>query len=696
MKNEKNFDFDKKVPNLNPKKERNNSPKKNINTSKSLVEVEGGNKSNITTQNKNQTIQPTSSPPQFGESNSNNNIEPNDSQYGDEEEEQQDEQLLPDSEMIPYPDFPPEIKQPSVAFGKNFLNGQYESYKNEVSPEIVNGVDNGLNNVLTEIKESILNSDLQINPENGNINSLITALSKEVRREIDIEEAIKRQKIKELEESKNNLQKKITKLDENLKILDSTTRLDGESSGLINPNDRVEENIKKAQLKEIKNTKEMLIKKLEGIDEQVQKLMASEEQVAQMKKLNIKQFLENFERDKTLAEQRAQKYEEDMKKREQKMMNSIMKAKEKKEKEIEIKEKEEEEKRKKALEKIRIRELEKMRERNKENSEKVNYFKTHVNDKPASENEYLFKVLENEYKIREQNEIKKEIMKHRAKMKEGIVTLEEIEEFKKKQKEQELQREAEVEEERKKLKEQWKATKEILPKFESSVMQKIKEEEQKIKEEKEKEEFKKKIKMKEIKNYSEVVSKLFLPKIDENKQKVREERIKNLNARNTIQKHKRKHNRVLLVKPDPQKKRKYNWDVKLTPVDGSLGPIKEDDNKRSRSKSAKHKVPLEKPPDYLTEMRIKKTNEERVSNSSSGHNRSKQWEKMIKNNKNSLIENVEQIKMKAQELEEKAKMKEKLIHANGEINVEMQESVSGMLIDAIKAKLTILENISKK
>ena len=40
-------------------------------------------------------------------------------------------------------------------------------------------------------------------------------------------------------------------------------------------------------------------------------------------------------------------------------------------------------------------------------------------------------------------------------------------------------------------------------------------------------------------------------------------------------------------------------------------------------------------------------------------------------------------------------MKEKLIHANGEINVQMQESVSGMLIDAIKAKLTILENISK-
>ena len=148
---------------------------------------------------------------------------------------------------------------------------------------------------------------MQINSENGNITTLIKTLSKEVKREIDIEEAIKRQKLKELEESKANLQKKITKLDENLKILDSTVGLDGNNS-LVNPSDQVEENIKKSQLKEIKNTKEVLTQKLEGIEEQVQKLMASEEQMAQLKKLNIKQFLDNFEKDKTIAEQKAQKY----------------------------------------------------------------------------------------------------------------------------------------------------------------------------------------------------------------------------------------------------------------------------------------------------------------------------------------------------------------------------------------------------
>lgn len=71
---------------------------------------------------------------------------------------------------------------------------------------------------------------------------------------------------------------------------------------------------------------------------------------------------------------------------------------------------------------------------------------------------------------------------------------------------------------------------------------------------------------------------------------------------------------------------------------------------------------------------------------------------MINNDKYSLIENVEQIKIKAQQLEEQAKMKEKFLQLNGgtEKNPELGENVSNMLIDAIKAKLTILDSISKK
>jgi len=71
---------------------------------------------------------------------------------------------------------------------------------------------------------------------------------------------------------------------------------------------------------------------------------------------------------------------------------------------------------------------------------------------------------------------------------------------------------------------------------------------------------------------------------------------------------------------------------------------------------------------------------------------------MINNDKFSLLENVEQIKIKANMLEQQAKMKEKFLQYNGgaEKNPEIGEDVSNMLIDAIKAKLTILESISKK
>jgi len=71
---------------------------------------------------------------------------------------------------------------------------------------------------------------------------------------------------------------------------------------------------------------------------------------------------------------------------------------------------------------------------------------------------------------------------------------------------------------------------------------------------------------------------------------------------------------------------------------------------------------------------------------------------MINNDKYSLLENVEQIKIKANLLEQQAKMKEKILQLNGgtEKNPEIGEDVSNMLIDAIKAKLTILESISKK
>ena len=189
--------------------------------------------------------------------------------------------------------------------------------------------------------------------------------------------------------------------------------------------------------------------------------MENEEELANMKKLNIKEFLENFEKGKEKAEEMAKKYDEEKRIREQKIMNSIRKSADRREREYEQLKLEEEERKKKELEKIRLRELEIIRERTKGNLDKLNNIRQHVKDKPANVNEYLFKALENKYKEKTEQEIKVEILKHREKMKENNVSLEQIFDFEKKQKELEQKRLAETEEEKRKLKEQWKITKDI-------------------------------------------------------------------------------------------------------------------------------------------------------------------------------------------------------------------------------------------
>ena len=379
-----------------------------------------------------------------------------------------------------------------------------------------------------------------------------------------------------------------------------------------------------------------------------------------------------------------------------------MKGNERREKEYNILQNEEKEKKKKELEKIRMKELERIRERKRENQEKLEHIREHAKDKAENENKYLFKVLENQYKKKVEEEYKKEILKKREKMREGTVSREEIIEFDRKQKELELKRMVEMEEEKKKLKEQWKQTKDILPKFESSVMQKLKEEENQMKEQKEFEENKKRAKMKEVKNYSQTVQKLFLPKINENIKREREDRIKNLNAKNNIKKIQRKKNngRVLLVKPDPNKPKKYKWELKLKPdnkaeQNNSIMNHKDNNpNLRSKSANKKHQ-PLKKLPDYLTEMRLEKIkNEDRNHNTSQRKYKPYNWDKMLKNG--NLAETVEKIKQKAEHLESQDKMNEKLINNNNGNDFDLQQKVSNYLIDAIKAKLSILDNIGKK
>ena len=697
MKNEKEFDYDKKKPNFEGK-----IGKKSIEMKKEKLE----NLSEIMDKSQNSksieviqrdSIQKNKKVKKIEDNKKSEKIQTKLEEPKKEEAPENVIITLPESEIIS-PDLPlDEDKKQNSNFSKNLVENIYEKQKTEINIGIIDGVEIGLNSIMEDIHDDIQENKIKVENMKQNFNEQSKNNASLNRNKSDYESLIKIQKINELNQRKKNIEKQINKVDENMQII-KDEKIFNQTNKLNIPYMIIDQNIKKDKMKENKQIKELLLSKLNSINEQVNKLMENEKEFKVNKKINVKEFLDNFEKDRLKAEAQARKYSEEKKKREQRILNSMLKE-EKKEKENDDLILKENEKKKKELEKIRLQELERLRERKREKKEKIDHIREHVNDKAENENKYLFKVLERKYNEKVEQELKKEIMKKREKMKEGRISLNEIVEFDKKQKELELKRLVEIEEEKKKLKEQWKQTKENLPKFESTLTQKLKEEENLKKEKIELEQYKKQSKIKEIKNYSQTVQKLFLPKINENIKKERENRIKNLRTKDNIQKIQRKKNngRILLVKPDPNKPKKYTWKLKLEPDkkqdnnSSLLYPKNENPIMRSKSADKKHK-PMKKLPDYLTEMRLEKDRERNNIISQRKH-KEYNWDQMLK--KGNLSENLEKIRQKAQVLENQAKMNEQLLNNSGKDDIELQQKVSDCLIDAINAKLSILDNIGK-
>ena len=696
MKNGKEFDYDKKKPNLDK------------NNSKKLTEMKKEKSENLSqildkSQNS-KSIEVIQKDPIIKEENKKKEdiIKISEEVQVKPEElniEKKPENIiisLPETEIIS-PEIPlDEDKKSNLNFSKNLLGNMYDKQKSETNIGIIDGVEIGLNSVMDDIHEDIQENKIQINDKKQKLNEQSKNNISINKNKGDYETLMKIQKLNELNQRKKNIEKQINKVEENIKII-KDEKIFNQSNKLNIPYMVIDQNIKKDKMKENRQIKELLLSRLKGIDEQVNKLMENEKEIKTNKRINIKEFLENFEKDKLKFEEKARKYSAEKKQREQRMINSLLKEEKKEKEDDEMKNKELENK-KKELEKIRMLELEKLREKKREKKEQIEHIREHANDKAENENKYLFKILEKKYNEKVERELKEVVMKKREKMKEGRISWVDIVEFDKKQKELELKRIVEMEEEKKKLKEQWKQTKENLPKFESALTQKLKEEENQQKEKFELEQYKKQSKIKEIKNYSQTVQKLFLPKINENIKKERENRIKSLKTKDNIKKIQRKKNsgRIILVKPDPNKPKKYTWKLKLEPDkrqennNSILYSKYENPNLRSKSADKKHK-PLKKLPDYLTEMRLEK-DKERNNNVSQRKHKEYNWDKMLKNG--NLVENLEKVRQKAEVLENQAKMNEQLLNHNGD-DIELQQKVSDCLIDAINAKLSILDNIGK-
>ena len=248
---------------------------------------------------------------------------------------------------------------PNPSFCKRYISNLLNPSKEEIDPNILSGVEIGLNKVLMSLQEDFEDNKIIVGQESINTEDFkkFRQNSSSILPSANFESSIRMQKIKELNQSKKKLEKQINQINTKINMMEeeNTTAILGD---IEYPNSIIEENIKKDKIKDNKQTKELLLAKLNGINEQVQRLVQSEEDLNKNKKLNVKEFLENFDKDKEKSEELVKKLTEDKKIREQKMMNSIKKSYDLKQKEYEQMKLDEEEKKKKELEKIRLKELE--------------------------------------------------------------------------------------------------------------------------------------------------------------------------------------------------------------------------------------------------------------------------------------------------------------------------------------------------
>ena len=474
---------------------------------------------------------------------------------------------------------------------------------------------------------------------------------KERKKNFDLEETLRQQKIKEIQDNKDFIGNKIKTLNEDLKIIEQEGMINNisriEVNTTIGGKDAVEDNIRKSKIKEIKQAKNVLEKKLYTLNNQVDELINEEEEQKDAKKFNLKQYLENFEKDKAIAEMRAHKWEQERKER-------VINFKELEEKtNLKLKKREEE------IKENHIRQQEKRKKEYMENLKELRNNRSRIHDevmnlkdewtsKMAVRKDYIHYKLEDEFrkKLEDQRNSELKILQDKRSSMKSVLR-EEIDEFSRKVQDERERKMMEKEKQRLNKLEEILSQNENLPKPQTSAYQKIMEEEKKLKEIKEKEKLEKIYKSLSIKKFSKNVRNTFVPTIDETKRKEVNERIMDRGSKSKKKKkHKRdKTKRILLKKPDPNKPKKYNWELKLNisedytskrgrdgkdrildkkvrslssklrgnSIDNRDINLTSDDeflnqlNKRvSKSRSVEKKKPMEKHPDYLTEMRVQK------------------------------------------------------------------------------------------
>ena len=579
---------------------------------------------------------------------------------------------------------------------KTFLQKKFDKLK--LPKSLKKGVNDGIQKTHEDIHDDFKNDILNISNKNVSINDLLSAHNRSLDASINnsknifltrvkiSKENIKFLKSLKLEEKylKNN----IAKLEHNKKIIEE---------GIPLKDNVVDNNIRRSQLKNISNTRNDLMARLEKINQKIDMLLDEEKLKSRNK------HLYNFdspENDQETFNLRLIKMQKDHKLFKKKFSEDIKLTMERKQKECEKMENELKERKKKFLTDMKEKERELFLKRKQEINAKLEKTKKYINEKnPKKEKDYIYY----QFKEKFEKEQKKLIEKMRMLKKENLVSQIEMSELREKIKEQKALLEDDAESQKKQLLKLWSYRSQTLPTYHHPLLNKLETERNKQLEDIEEYKHRKECNELEKRNFKppkvtiNYSLKMQIQK-EKNNLKTGRENVIQTELNNKKRANKYKFSPIIITRRkksiDVSQEISNNNYIDMNEVKSALL------NKKSKKKIIKsiqilHPKP-EKPIDYLTEMIQQKNN--------NGENKKKSViniNQILNDNKNkggNIIESIKIAKSKTAAIDTKVSQKKEMLQLNGGYlnNPTLGDEVGDLLIESIQAKLNIMNKLNGK
>jgi hypothetical protein len=361
---------------------------------------------------------------------------------------------------------------------ENIITRPRENYlkekltKIETNPNLISNIKKELNG---QVKTIMDDDNVLITEIPTDLNKFIYKRGKVNSMSVDFQEKIKYKKLKILKDEKEILQNNLKKAEQNEKLLKDEGFLSLKSGG--KEETMFDKGIKEHELKTVEKKIKNLKDKIQETDDKIYAIIQQIEPMSMKEKRKL--YLENFEREREIAETRAKKYFKEAKIRNLRIQNDINQLMERRKKEIEMKDKEAEKERMEIVQKFREQEKAIEQKHSKKNIEIMMKYKPFLEKKLDSKmSDYRYSKILDKYNDQKKKFFKQEIGKRHKLY--NSDKYEVINEFQKKVDERKEKDDQEREIKRKEMLEKWKSMKSSLPKcnFEN-----IAEKEQKRKEE---------------------------------------------------------------------------------------------------------------------------------------------------------------------------------------------------------------------